>query len=164
MNHNSLDLSYLSDSSRSTQTITAGDFDASENCSLSLESDKKTAPDGILHRISHFTKRSGSRCRREFCNDDDNDDGDNRNNQFYAPSRQLHRKTTIKRYVFLFGFVSTLIIFSQLCLSQYNSEPAVEGLFAMKTFQLFLCLSIFSPFDQSINLTNTLAHTHTHIK
>lgn len=139
MNHGSFDLSLLSDSSSDTQTSTAGDFDASENCTLLLENDKKPMREGILHRITQY---SSSRFRREFCNDDDDDD---RSNRFYASSRQRHKKTTIKRYLFLFGFVSTLIIFSQLCLSLYNYEPHVKGLFPFKiSLHLFFnCVCIF---------------------
>lgn len=152
MNHNSLDLSFLSSSSSDTQTNESGELDASENCKLLLESDKKSVRNGVLHRITHFTKKSRSRFRREFCHDDEDDDsGDNRNNRFFTSSRRLHRITTVKRYLFLFGFVSTLIIFSQLCLSLYNYEPDVEGLFAMEMslhwFLIRLCLFVLFPFE-----------------
>lgn len=124
MNHSSLDLSLLSDIPSDIQTETADDFDASENCTLLLQNVEKSPPDGILHRIASFTKR-GSKLRREFC---DKNNDDNLNGQFHVSSRQLHKKT-IKRYLFLFGFLSTLIIFSQLCLSMYYYDPDVEGLF-----------------------------------
>lgn len=163
MNHNSLDLSLLSDSSSDTQTNTAGDFGASENCTLLLENDKKSVHDGVLHRITHFTKRSGSRFRREFCNDDDDDDdGDNRNDRFYAASRQLHRKTAIKRYLFLFGFISTVIIFSQLCLSLYNYESDVEGLFTMKISLHFFPFNCVCIFFRSINRVPIRIRSYTH--
>lgn len=152
MNHKSFDLSLLSDSSRDTQTNTAGDFDASENCTLLLEDNKKPLHDGILHRIAHYTKRR-SRFRGEFC--DDSDDDDHRNSRFYASSRLFHKKT-IKRYLFLFGFVSTLIIFSQLCLSLYSYEPVVEGLYALDCHYIRGCFQFclyifFSPYNQSRN-------------
>lgn len=129
-NHSSFDLSLLSDCSSDTQISAVDDFDASENCTLLLENDGKPIHNGILHRITNYTKRN-SRCPREFCKDAD--DGDNQNNKFYASSRQLHKKPTIKRYLFLFGFISTLIIFSQLYL--YCYEPDVEGLI---TFEISL--------------------------
>lgn len=145
MNHNSLDLSLLSDSSSDTQTNAADDFDASENCILLLENDKKSVRGGVLHRITHFTRKSGSRFRREFWHDGEDDDGDKRNNGFYASARRLHRKTTIRRYLFLFGFVSTLIIFSQLCISLYNYEPDVEGLY------FHSIVFVFFPFKRQVN-------------
>lgn len=127
MNHNnSLDLSKLSESLSDTQSNTAVDFDASENCTLLLQNDKIEPRNGILHRIANFTKR-GPRLRREFC-DSDNDD-DDKNGRFHTSSRKWHKRT-VKRYLFLFGFVSILIIFSHLCLSMFNYEPDVEGLFA----------------------------------
>lgn len=117
MNHKSFDISLLSDSSSSdTQTNAVSDFDATEKCSLLLQmSEEKPAK---RHR-----KRE-SKFRRQFCDDDD----ENRNGKFYASSRQTHRRT-IKGYLFLFGFVSTLVLFSQLYLSLYNYEPDVQGLF-----------------------------------
>lgn len=153
MNHNSLDLSFLNDSSSDTQT--SGDFDASANCTLLLENDKKYVHDGVLQRLTQFTKKSGSSFVKKFCRDNDS----LRNKRLHSLSRQLQRNATIKRYIFLFGFVSTLIIFSQLCLLLYNYDPDVEGLYAM-TLSLHLCLRFYFPFSQLINDTNTFVTTH----
>ena len=159
MNHNSFDLSLLSDSSSDTQINTAGDFDASENCTLLLENDKKPLHDGILHRIAHYTKR-GSSFRRKVYHDDDDDDDDDRNGRFYASSRQMYKKS-IKRYLFLFGFVSTLIIFSQLYLSLYYYEPDVEGLFAL---HLYFVIQFFNFIRSAVyfhsNQSNTAEKTY----
>lgn len=128
MNHKAFDLNLLSDSSISdTQTNAASDVDASENCTLLMQTNEKPASDPRLYRIARYIKRD-PRVRREPYDDDDDDDDDHRSRNFYVSSRQIHKRT-IKRYLFLFGFVSTLIIFSQ-CLSVYNYEPDVKGLFA----------------------------------
>lgn len=118
INRSSFDLSLLSDSSSDTQTNPASDYDASENCTLLLQTNEQPENDRLFDRIAQYTKRRPI-FRREG----------SWNGTFYASSRQIHTRT-IKRYVFLFGVVSTFIIFSQLCLSLYNYEPDVEGLFA----------------------------------
>lgn len=133
VNHRkSFDLSLLSDSSSGDDilTNTANDFDASENCTLLEELIEKPTNDGILYRIARYANRH-KRFRGEFGDDT------NRNGKFsFASSRRIHKRT-IKRYLFLFGVVWTLIIFSQLCLSVYNDEPDVEGLFFSFFFTIF---------------------------
>lgn len=143
MNHDAIDddgiLSTVS-SDDIESNAAATDFYAAESCALLLQDNEKSN-DIILRRIAHYTD-GGSRFQRKFQNNDYDDDHDNddanqqRNIRFDTSSRQSNKKS-LKRFLLIFGFASTLIILSQLYLLFYYDDPSVQGKFVR-----FICYSI----------------------
>lgn len=143
----------VSDSSDDIESnAIASDLCATENCALLLQNNEKSN-DIILRRIVQYTG-SGSRFQRKFQNseyDDDNDNGNDDGNQqkssrFNTSLRQPYKKS-LKRFLFLFGFASTLIILSQLYLLFYYDDRSVQGAF----IQFFLFSSDFLSLSPSFS-------------
>lgn len=141
MSHDVIDddgiLSASSDDIESNAAAT--DSYATENCALLLQ-DNENSNDIILRRTAHYTD-GGSRFQRKFQNNDYDDENDSDNDvsvqqksiRFDTTSR-LSNKKSLKRFLFLIGFASTLIILSQLYLLFYYDERIVQG-----AFERFIC-------------------------
>lgn len=141
MNRDAIDddgaLSISSDDIESNAAVS--DLFATENCALLQDNERSN--DIILRRIAHYTDDK-SRLYRKFQNDvcdngNDDDDNDNDNDAGYqqksfdTSSRQSNKKS-LKRFLFLFGFASALIILSQLYLLFCYDDRSVQG--ALATF------------------------------
>lgn len=113
----------------------AGDLCATENCALLLQDNEKSN-DTILRRIAHYADRGRSRFQRNkfqnsgYADDNDSDNAVDVNQQkssrFNTSLRQAHQKP-VKRFLYVFGFASTLIILSQLYLLIYYDDRSVQG-------------------------------------
>lgn len=146
MNRDAIDdVSIQSDVSTDIESNTgASDLYATENCALLLQDNEKSN-DIILRRIAHYYTDDGSRFQRKFqnndyngnnndnYNDDNDDDGNNQQStkstryiRFDTSLRQSNKKS-VKRFLFLFGFASMLIILSQLYLVFYYDDRSVQG-------------------------------------
>lgn len=139
----------LSDSSNDRESnAIASDLYATENCALLLQNNEKSNDIIVLRRIAHYTD-GGSRFKTKFQDDDyDNDDGNQQQNSRFE--RQSRRKS-LKRFLFLFGFASMLIILSQLYLLFYYDDPSVQGVFVNSAFYFnYNFLSYFIFFNKKL--------------
>lgn len=127
MNNNANDDGVISDSSTDRESNAAANNSyAKEDCAPLLQ-DNERSSDIILRRIVHYTDGS-SRFQAKYQDNDDNDD-ENRpvGYRFDVVSLRQSHKKSMKRFLFLFGFASSLIVLSQLFLLFYYDDPSVQG-------------------------------------
>lgn len=136
----------LSDSSNDREI---SDSYATEKCALLLQNNEKSN-DIILRRVTHYTDGC-SMFQRKFQDDDDDYDGSDDGNQLqprhhsirFDVSLRQSQKKSFKRFLFLFGFASTLIILSQLYLLFYYDDPSVQGVCVCSIYTITIFILSF---------------------
>lgn len=128
----------LSDSSGDSSNSN-DNSDATENCTLLRSGSCNTTTNNTNNNNNYNPQQQNDVIYRRIANyapnskiDTDFDDDlemYGASPQYHSSSRQPLQSKSVRRFLFIFGFASTLIILSQIYLSLYYEEPTLQGLY-----------------------------------